>query len=112
MYPFKPGSNSPEGIRTDLEESLRLLNTDTVDIFYLHAPDRAVPFKQTLSAVNELYKKGKFKQFGISNFTAFEVAEIVMTCKANGWVRPTIYQAMYNAISEFALVPLHFLTLV
>jgi len=42
--------------------------------------------------VNDLHKQGKFVQLGISNFTAFEVAEVVMTCKANGWVRPTIYQ--------------------
>ncbi len=38
-------------------------------------------------------------QLGLSNYTAFEVAEIVITCKDRGWVRPTIYQAMYNAIS-------------
>lgn len=37
---------------------------------------------------------------GISNFAAFEVAEIVMTCKQNGWVRPTVYQAMYNVITR------------
>ena len=39
-------------------------------------------------------------QLGLSNFTAFEVAEVVMTCKYNGWVRPTIYQGMYNAITR------------
>jgi aflatoxin B1 aldehyde reductase len=47
-------------------------------------------------------------RFGISNFTAFEVAEIVLTCEHNGWVRPTVYQAMYNAITrsiEAELVP-------
>ena len=103
MYPSKPGSNSPEGVRASLEESLRLLKTDVVDIFYLHAPDRATPFEHTLRAVNELYEEGKFKQFGISNFAAFEIAEIVITCKANGWIRPTVYQGMYNAISEFTL---------
>lgn len=39
-------------------------------------------------------------QLGLSNFTAFEVAEVVMTCKYNGWVKPTIYQGMYNAITR------------
>jgi aflatoxin B1 aldehyde reductase len=38
--------------------------------------------------------------FGISNFTAFEVAEIVLTCRYNNWVRPTVYQGMYNAITR------------
>jgi aflatoxin B1 aldehyde reductase len=47
-------------------------------------------------------------RFGVSNFTAFEVAEIVMTCQHNGWVRPTVYQGMYNAITrsiEAELIP-------
>lgn len=45
-------------------------------------------------------------RFGISNFTAFEVAEIVMTCKYNNWVRPTVYQAMYNMITRNAEIEL------
>lgn len=61
-----------------------------------------------MEAVNELHKQGKFVQLGLSNFTAFEVAEIVITCKERGWVRPTVYQAMYNAITraiEAELIP-------
>lgn len=50
--------------------------------------------------MDKLHKAGKFVRFGISNFTAFEVAEVVMTCKYNNWVRPTIYQGMYNAITR------------
>jgi len=76
------------------------LKTDCVDIFYLHAPDRSVPFAETLQEVNELHKEGKFVQLGLSNFTAFEVAEVVITCKERGWVRPSIYQGMYNAITR------------
>lgn len=61
-----------------------------------------------LEALDKLHKQGKFVQLGLSNFTAFEVAEIVMTCKYNGWVRPSIYQGMYNAITrsiEAELIP-------
>lgn len=50
--------------------------------------------------MDKLHKAGKFVQFGISNFTAHEVAEIVMTCKYNNWVRPTVYQGMYNCITR------------
>lgn len=50
--------------------------------------------------MDQLHKEGKFVRLGLSNFTAFEVAEVVMTCKYNGWVRPTIYQAMYNVITR------------
>lgn len=59
-----------------------------------------MPFAETLEAVNKLHKAGKFVNFGISNFTAYEVAEIVLTCKYNGWVRPTVYQGMYNCITR------------
>ncbi|KAI9838379.1 MAG: hypothetical protein M1819_005647 [Sarea resinae] len=107
-YPFEAGAHKPEVLTENFNKSLSELQTDCVDIFYLHAADRAVPFADTLKAVNDLHKQGKFVQLGLSNFTAFEVAEVVMTCKANGWVRPTIYQGMYNAISrqiEAELIP-------
>ncbi|CBF89604.1 hypothetical protein AN0377.2 [Aspergillus nidulans FGSC A4] len=107
-YPLQPGQHRPEVIREKLDESLAELGTDCVDIFYLHAPDRAVPFAETLEEVNKLYQEGKFKKLGLSNYTSFEVAEIVMTCQARGLVRPTVYQAMYNALIrtiEAELIP-------
>lgn len=101
VYPTKPGMHKPAKLREKFDESLAALQTDQVDIFYLHAADRSVPFSETLEEVNELYQEGKFKRLGLSNYTSFEVAEIVILCTERGWVRPTIYQAMYNAISKF-----------
>ena len=98
-YPNEPGFHKPAKVREMLTKSLAELKTDCVDIFYLHAADRSVPFTETLQEVNEMHKEGKFVQLGLSNFTAYEVAEVVITCKERGWVRPTIYQGMYNAIS-------------
>ncbi|KAF9729105.1 hypothetical protein PMIN06_000008 [Paraphaeosphaeria minitans] len=108
LYPVSPGAHEPKVLRENLEESLKQLETDCVDVFYLHAPDRSVPFEKTLETINELYKEGKFKKFGLSNYAAFEVAEIVMICREKGWVRPTIYQGCYNAITrgiENELIP-------
>lgn len=107
-YPTPGGEHKPENIRKALETSLKELGTNCVDIYYLHAADRTVPFEETLAEVDKLHKEGKFVQLGLSNFTAFEVAEVVMTCKAHGWVRPSIYQGMYNAITrslELELIP-------
>lgn len=107
-YPREAGAHQAAIIEQKLNESLRELGTDSVDIFYLHAADRATPFQETLAKLDELHKQGKFVQLGLSNFTAFEVAEVVMHCKYNGWVRPTIYQGMYNAITrsiETELIP-------
>ncbi|KAJ4863124.1 aldo/keto reductase family domain-containing protein [Trichoderma breve] len=99
-YPAQLGDNTAEKVVESVEKSLKELDTDSVDILYLHRPDRGVPFAETLEAVDRLHKAGKFKKLGVSNFTAFEVAEVVMTCKYNGWIRPTIYQGMYNAITR------------
>ncbi|KAF4124307.1 aflatoxin B1 aldehyde reductase [Geosmithia morbida] len=107
-YPSEPGANAKDKVIASVESSLKELGTDCIDmgrgmdeqLLYLHRADRTVPFAETLEAMNELHKAGKFVQFGISNFTAYEVAEIVMTCKYNNWVRPTIYQGMYNCITR------------
>jgi aflatoxin B1 aldehyde reductase len=95
-----PGTHKPEVLTQQVNKSLEELGTDVVDIFYLHAADRSVPFKETLATIDKLHKAGKFVSFAISNYTAYEVAEIVLTCHYNGWVRPTIYQGMYNAITR------------
>ncbi|KFY53141.1 hypothetical protein V496_07871 [Pseudogymnoascus sp. VKM F-4515 (FW-2607)] len=100
--PEGPGGHSAANLPEKVETSLRELGTDCVDIFYLHTADRSVPFAETLEAVDKLHKAGKFVRFGISNFAAFEVAEIVVTCEQHGWVRPTIYQGMYNALTRSA----------
>ncbi|KAK9478627.1 NADP-dependent oxidoreductase domain-containing protein, partial [Lipomyces japonicus] len=108
VYPRVPGVHSASELRKLFTKSLEELQTDSVDIFYLHAPDRSVPFLETLQTVNEFYKEGKFKIFGLSNFTAYEVAEIVTTTKFQGLVRPTLYQAKYNVLTrsiEDELVP-------
>jgi aflatoxin B1 aldehyde reductase len=107
-FPANPGDHSAEKIKASLNKSLAELGTDSVDIFYLHAPDRSVPFAETLGALNELFKEGKFVQLGLSNFAAWEVAEAWNIANERGWVKPTIYQAMYNAISrgvETELIP-------
>lgn len=50
--------------------------------------------------MDKLHKAGKFVCLGVSNFTAYEIAEVVMMCKYNNWVRPTVYQGMYNVITR------------
>jgi len=91
-------SHSPEDLRKYLEQSLKALNTKKLDMWYLHGPDRTVPYEVTMKAVNDLYKEGYFERFGISNYTSWEVAEIVGICRTNGYIQPTAYQGLYNAI--------------
>ncbi|KZO91825.1 Aldo/keto reductase [Calocera viscosa TUFC12733] len=90
--------HSTEGVRKGLEASLKALQADKIDTFYLHGPDRSTPYEETLKAVNDLHKEGKFNRFGISNYMSWEVAEMVMISRDNGWIQPTLYQGIYNAV--------------
>jgi aflatoxin B1 aldehyde reductase len=93
------GSNhSPEDLRLALKTSLESLKTDKIDMWYLHAPDRTVPYETTLREVNNLHKEGYFRRFGISNYAAWEVAQICEICDRNGWIKPSAYQGVYNAL--------------
>ncbi|KAL7843265.1 hypothetical protein AOLI_G00247770 [Acnodon oligacanthus] len=98
--PLEGNSLKPESLRFQLETSLKRLRTQRVDIFYLHLPDHQTPIQDTLQACNELYKEGKFKELGLSNYVSWEVAEIYSICKHNNWVLPTVYQGMYNGITR------------
>jgi aflatoxin B1 aldehyde reductase len=61
-------------------------------------PDQTIPYEVTLKAVTDLYIEGYFKRFAISNYMAWEVAQICEICKANGYVMPSVYQGVYNAL--------------
>lgn len=98
--PWDGKTLKPESVRSQLETSLQRLQTDSVDLFYLHAPDHENPIQDTLRTCNELHKEGKFKEFGLSNYASWEVAEIVSICRHNNWIVPTVYQGMYNATTR------------
>ncbi|CAG5979738.1 unnamed protein product [Menidia menidia] len=99
--PWDGKTLKPESVRSQLETSLKRLQTDCVDLFYLHAPDHQNPIQDTLRACNELHKEvGKFKELGLSNYASWEVAEIVCICRHNNWIVPTVYQGMYNATTR------------
>lgn len=91
-------THKPADLRAAFEESMKALNTDNVDMWYLHAPDHSTPYVETLSEVNKLYNEGRFRRFGISNYSAWETAQICEICIRNGWKKPDVYQGVYNAI--------------
>ncbi|CAM1501299.1 Fc.00g104610.m01.CDS01 [Cosmosporella sp. VM-42] len=88
----------PNDLRRALKDSLSALGASKIDLWYLHGPDRKTPLEDTLREVNALYTEGYFSRFGISNFPSWEVASICELCDRHGWVRPTVYQGIYNAI--------------
>ncbi|KAF2867953.1 NADP-dependent oxidoreductase domain-containing protein [Massariosphaeria phaeospora] len=85
-------------MRQGLAESLTALQADSIDLWYLHAPDRSTPLEETLRAVAALSKEGRFQRWGISNYTAWEVAAMCEICNQNAWAKPAVYQGVYNAL--------------
>ncbi|KZV91065.1 Aldo/keto reductase [Exidia glandulosa HHB12029] len=107
-----PGhGHAPDLVRSAVDTSIKLLQpvlSGKLRVLYLHLPDRKVPFVDTLRAIDELYKEGKFEQFGLSNYPAYEVAEILGICELHGFVKPTVYQGSYSVVTrsiETELVP-------
>ncbi|XP_011385483.1 aflatoxin B1 aldehyde reductase member 3-like [Pteropus vampyrus] len=98
--PLDGNSLKLDSLRSQLELSLKRLQCPRVDLFYLHLPDHGTPVKETLRACHQLYQEGKFVEFGLSNYAAWEVAEICTLCQNNGWILPTVYQGMYNATNR------------
>ncbi|PLB50395.1 Aldo/keto reductase [Aspergillus steynii IBT 23096] len=93
-------THQPADLRRGLLKSLSALSADKIDLFYLHGPDRNTPFVDTLREVNRLYQEGYFTRFGLSNFMAWEVAQICELCVANGWIKPTVYQGVYHVLQR------------
>ena len=83
-----------------LDDSLRRLGTDYVDIFYLHVPDEETPLAETLRAVEDIIRSGKARYFGISNYRAFEITDIALTCDRMGIARPVVCQMLYNLVDR------------
>ncbi len=100
VHPWNDHGLQPEQVKTQLTEILRRLGSSYLDLLYLHSPDLDTPIEQTLLACFELYQQGKFKTFGLSNFAAWQVAEVVELCRRNGWMEPQVYQGMYNALTR------------
>ena len=99
---FMPGSHRARNIENSINRSLEALNVDSVDIMYLHAPDRATSFEETCFAMDKAYQNGKFERFGLSNYQVADVKEILEICERNELVKPSVYQGQYNPICRGA----------
>ncbi|MFO1039950.1 MAG: aldo/keto reductase [Geminicoccaceae bacterium] len=90
------------------EASLKRLRTDWIDLYYLHREDPHTPLEETVAAVGDLLRSGKIRYFGLSNFRAWRIAEIVRLCDAQGVARPVVLQPYYNIMNrqpEVELLP-------
>ena len=83
-----------------VDESLRRLQTDYLDIYYQHAPDHATPIDESLETMNSLVKQGKVRYLASSNYASWEVVEMLWLAKERGWAAPYVSQPMYNLLAR------------
>lgn len=91
------------------EDSLRRLDTDYVDIFYIHAFDASTPVDETLRALDDLVRSGKVRYIGCSNFSGWHLMKSLALSERHGWSRYVVHQAYYSLVSreyEWELMPL------
>lgn len=91
---------SGAAIQKHLDRSLQRLRMDCVDIYYLHKPDPDSPLTETLSALDGAMREGKIRHYGISNYSAEQLSELLATADANGLPRPVISQPGMSLLKQ------------
>jgi aryl-alcohol dehydrogenase-like predicted oxidoreductase len=89
---------SRKHIRHAIDDSLRRLQTDYIDLYQIHRFDYETPMEETLEALDELVRDGKVLYLGASSMYAWQFAQMLALSEANGWARFVTMQNHYNLI--------------
>lgn len=95
---IQQGVIAKEHIETCLNNSLKRLQMDYVDLYILHAWGNLTPIEETLEALNEVVRQGKVRYIGVSNCYAWQIAKANEIAKRNGWAPFVSVQGHYNLI--------------
>jgi aryl-alcohol dehydrogenase-like predicted oxidoreductase len=113
FYPVGDDPNqrglSRKHIMHAIDDSLRRLKTDYVDLYQIHRFDAVTPVEETLEALHDVVRAGKALYLGASSMAAWQFAKMLYTADANGWTRFVTMQNHYNLIyreEEREMVPL------
>ncbi|WP_404337196.1 aldo/keto reductase [Sphingomonas sp. MMS12-HWE2-04] len=106
--PMAPGPNgggqSRKWIIRSVEDSLRRLGTDHIDLLYFHRAVFDAPLGEAVRAIGDLIQQGKLRYFGVSNFRAWRIAEVSHLADQFGIDRPIASQPLYNIFNRVAEV--------
>ncbi len=102
VNPRISGKLDADAAYKQVNESLERMKLHSVDTVFLHFPDPATPIESVLSAMADLYEWGKYKELGLSNFPAWMVADVWHICDRHGWVKPTVFEGVYNPLTRRA----------
>ena len=113
FYPVGDDPNqrglSRKHIMHAIDDSLRRLGTDYVDIYYIHRFDPETPIEETIQALDDLVRAGKVLYLGASSMPAWRFAKMLYTADANSWTRFAVMQNHYNLMyreEEREMIPL------
>src|ERR1700750_107565 len=99
---MRPGPNgaglSRKNILFEIDESLRRLGTDYVDLYQIHRFDHETPIEETLEALYDVVKAGKARYIGASSMFAWQFAQMQYTADLRGWTRFVSMQNHYNIV--------------
>jgi len=87
-------------IMQQVEDSLRLLQTDYIDLYQIHRPDPNTPIEETIRALDDLVHQGKVRYIGCSNFSAWQTCEAVWTSKSLSMASFVTVQPEYNMLNR------------
>lgn len=111
-FPMGEGPNdvglSRKHILHGVENSLRRLQTDYIDLYQVHCWDEATPLEETLSTLNQLVVSGKVRYIGVSNYSGWQLQKALDLSRFNGWEPFVSLQALYNLLDrdlEHELLP-------
>ncbi len=91
---------SRRAIERAVEDSLRRLRTDYLDLYYLHQPDYAAPIEESLEAMDRLVKQGKVRYPASSNYSGWQVCQMQWIAEKQSYRPATITQPMYNLLAR------------
>lgn len=103
------GGSSRYHIMTEVEASLRRLNTDRIDLYFLHRPDDETPLEESLRALDDCVRQGKVRYIGCSNFYAWQVMHGLWISDRRNLERFVCLQSLYNIVNrdlEIELLPM------
>ena len=102
VNPRISGKLDADAAYKQVNESLERMRLSSVDTVFLHFPDPATPVESVLGAMADLHEQGKYRELGLSNFPAWMVADVWHICDQRGWVKPTIFEGIYNPLTRKA----------
>ena len=97
--PFE-GGTSRKAVLSAVEDSLRRLDTDYIDLYQMHRYDFDTPSEETLSTLNDLVRQGKVRYIGVSNWTASQITDAARIIEARGWEPIISLQPQYSIIAR------------